>query len=418
MFVLLAIEPLNTSDSTSLQVQIAAKRVSRGWEELDVFSENPPDISAFSVWLETAEEPLCFWNEEQRDLLKAAWKEHFGNEIPNLLLCVEGKVRYKLGEKVSAAKSLYEIAQIDCLIRQDFPHNLQNDLRILHRLCAKLEVSQKKLRKEMTPALGDRPLPERNRIILSKCQYNYVYAKASVVFHRKSCPCMLNVKSIEGSVFYDPAAYGRRPCLRCKPEPTIIAPEMAEKLPANGRYPHEAGSGDLVRMKLVSGHTEYLAKRTLVGFCHNNLHRGGLTKKLMEEHGCLEKGCTFFQKYLDRPYWQEQKSRKKKRAAAKVKKRAAREERQAAAEQLSLAKDKLQSLVTDEPFEIINVERLEPHTYTVFYVSDNPFADGNRFPAFLAAAKESFPGYRIMLRHIRDIDGRFVTREEYRKVRR
>lgn len=78
----------------------------------------------------------------------------------------------------------------------------------------------------------------------------------------------------------------------------------------------------------------------------------------------------------------------------------------------------MQSLVTDESFEIINVEQLEPHTYTVFYVSDNPFADGNRFPEFLAAAKESFPCFRIMLRHIRDVDGRFVTRDEFRRVRR
>ena len=138
----------------------------------------------------------------------------------------------------------------------------------------------------------------------------------------------------------------------------------------------------------------------------------------MEEHGCLEKRCPFLQKYLDNSYWQEQKKQQKKRAAAKVKKRAAREERQAAEEQLSLAKEKLKALVGEEPLEIVNVERLEPYTYTVFYVSDNPFADGNRFPEFLTSAKETFPGFRIMLRHIRDIDGRFVTRDEFRRVRR
>lgn len=417
MFVLFAIEATNTADSASLQVRIAAKRVSRGWEELDDFAADPPDLVAFAAWLETAEEPLCAWDETQRDLLKTAWKQSFRETVPNLLLSVEKKVRSRLGELVSEANTLYDIAQIECLIKQDYPHNLQNELKVMHRLCAKLGVSQKKLRKELTPPLDDYPLPERNRIILSKCQYNYVYVQGSSVFHTKTCPCMLNAKKIEGSVFYDPAAYGRRPCLRCKPVPTIIAPEMKEKLPDTVKCPAKANQ-DHVRMKLIDGHVETLAKRTLVGFCHNTLHRGGLTRKLMEEHGCLEKRCPFLQKYLDNSYWQEQKKQQKKRAAAKVKKRAAREERQAAEEQLSLAKEKLKALVGEEPLEIVNVERLEPYTYTVFYVSDNPFADGNRFPEFLTSAKETFPGFRIMLRHIRDIDGRFVTRDEFRRVRR
>ena len=40
-----------------------------------------------------------------------------------------------------------------------------------------------------------------------------------------------------------------------------------------------------------------------VGFCFNNTHRGYLTKKLMDEHQCLEKNCRYFKKYENSPYW-------------------------------------------------------------------------------------------------------------------
>ena len=59
-----------------------------------------------------------------------------------------------------------------------------------------------------------------------------------------------------------------------------------------------------------------------------------------------------------------------------------------------------------------------PRAYTVFYVSDNPFADGDRFPSFLDALRETEPQSRFRLRHIRDVDGHFVTREEFRVRRR
>ena len=37
-----------------------------------------------------------------------------------------------------------------------------------------------------------------------------------------------------------------------------------------------------------------------VGFCNNDLHKGYLTKKLMDEHQCIEKGCHYFIKEKER----------------------------------------------------------------------------------------------------------------------
>ena len=62
---------------------------------------------------------------------------------------------------------------------------------------------------------------------------------------------------------------------------------------------------------------------------------------------------------------------------------------------------------------IVRVARDSPSRYKIFYVSENRFADGNRYPEFLETLKLAHPQYYISLRHIRDVDGHFVTRDEY-----
>lgn len=58
-----------------------------------------------------------------------------------------------------------------------------------------------------------------------------------------------------------------------------------------------------------------------VGFCNSNLHKGYLTKKLMDEHECIEKGCHYFIKYEKNAYWQQKNASKEKRQKAKIQKK-------------------------------------------------------------------------------------------------
>ena len=68
--------------------------------------------------------------------------------------------------------------------------------------------------------------------------------------------------------------------------------------------------------------------------------------------------------------------------------------------------------------QIIRVPEDTPLSYRIFYVSDNRFADRNRYPEFLEMLKQTFPRSWLFLRHIRDADGHFVTRDEYSLRRR
>ena len=40
-----------------------------------------------------------------------------------------------------------------------------------------------------------------------------------------------------------------------------------------------------------------------LGYCHCRLHKGYLDCKLLKKHECLNKQCTFLEKYLEHPYW-------------------------------------------------------------------------------------------------------------------
>ena len=57
---------------------------------------------------------------------------------------------------------------------------------------------------------------------------------------------------------------------------------------------------------------------TRVGFCRNMIHRGFLTKGLMEQHECIEKNCKYFIKYENSNYWQQKAEKKEQRKKYKA----------------------------------------------------------------------------------------------------
>lgn len=124
--------------------------------------------------------------------------------------------------------------------------------------------------------------------------------------------------------------------------------------------------------RLLGGRTVEVSFRALVGCCHNRIHPGKLTRKLMEAHDCLGKECRFFEKYEDADYWRE----KNRKAAAKKKHRQkqtlekAQQRREADA--LTL-KDLIQTYADDAGYvlRIVRVQEEKKGLLKVFYVSEN-----------------------------------------------
>ena len=60
---------------------------------------------------------------------------------------------------------------------------------------------------------------EKNRDIIQRSGYAFVYSPESNVFHKRECQLILNAKQIIGSVYYETSlSTGRCPCRVCKPE--------------------------------------------------------------------------------------------------------------------------------------------------------------------------------------------------------
>lgn len=143
--------------------------------------------------------------------------------------------------------------------------------------------------------------------------------------------------------------------------------------------------------------------------------RGALTARIMKEHRCLEKQCWHFRKNEEALYWKLREEEARKKEQKKLERQAQKAKENEEAKRLRILRETWQSHLDDMESDmyIVRIARETPSSFRIFYVSDNRFADGNRYPDFLETLKFFHPYYHIKLRHIRDVDGHFVTTQEY-----
>lgn len=137
---------------------------------------------------------------------------------------------------------------------------------------------------------------------------------------------MLNSKEFFGSIQYRTAAKKRRPCKVCNPTPEHFTAQ--ETAPSEGSSKQDSkktqqvqNPNEVIQVRLLGNHFVSIRRNLLVGCCHNRLHPGKLTQKLMEEHECLRKNCRYFEKYEGSCYWRAKTaSAKAQRKAKELKK--------------------------------------------------------------------------------------------------
>lgn len=148
-----------------------------------------------------------------------------------------------------------------------------------------------------------------------------------------------------------------------------------EKLAKNKQYK---------TVKLVGGYVEILDSDKIIGYCHNKIHCGALTKNIIKTHECLSKQCRHFEKYEGSPYWSRvkqsleakalQKERKKNIVANEVARKAK------IINECEQIKQKAQHFANQNTFSII-ITRVIPSPikngfkYIINYVSDIPYDD-------------------------------------------
>ena len=173
-------------------------------------------------------------------------------------------------------------------------------------------------------------------------------------------------------------------------------------------------------VRLLDGN--YLAARNLksmIGYCHYPHHRGFISRNLMESHRCIQKNCPYMEVNESAGYWEAVRGREvgqmRKRKNRAEQKRKNRSE----AQKLENLRERFQ-MYADEygyPLSVIRVARSDS-ALTVFYVSDNSYDDWSSYPLLLERVRKDVPLRNVKFTHIKDAKGRYVTTEEYSRIRR
>ncbi len=444
MFVIIDLEWLSDRNNASYLTQISAVRANKTWEPVDRFDAicmptkgvdlnnyvalsgyNANEFASaplasdvvknFACWLES-EDVLLFWHWSSWSCLKE-FAGRYSITLPT------NKKQY-LGDKVRAhymraRGNSYELCAFNGLNAPYPEHCSKNDVAAILLL---LQHSQLDMTAKPIIQTAPKPQPsrqERNREIILRTEYNYLYAENSGIFHKRGCACMLNAKLVLGSVYYESASKNRVPCKHCRPDEDIRITRTAKKSKSKlcesvsrELRARKAESNACSEQYLITGEWAYLKKKNIVGCCHYAGHPGKLTKDLMHKHDCINKNCRHFEKYEGASYWEYLELLRKQ----KEKKRVEKEQAAIEAQELDSIKSTLKSYISSPEcsMEIIRVERQHSSLFKVFYVSDNPFADSNRFPGFIDRVRRNHPSWRLILKHIKNEEGRFVTREEFR----
>jgi len=379
-------------------------------------------IKAFAQWLEPGDKVLV-WAKENRSYLRQLWDTHTDASRPGIK-CLAGPIRHGF-RHIPAWRTPYDLLQkIGGTVGT--AHRSSHDAEMLRQLLYRWET----LSPEEKGQKAKVALREQNSSTIQRTEYNYIYLKHSKVFHTRTCRCCLAAKDparIMGSVYYKTAANGRRPCRICDPKPLPTPKELraaanreAARAAAQKAAALRLKKKEVIHVTLIDKTNTPIRRENIAGWCKYYLHPGPMTVSLLQDHDCLKKECPFLQKNGLSPYWEKLEQEKKQKEQKKRQKEQKKLEQAAQEADMNALTQKWQGYLTDlgEDMVIIKVDQPTPREYRIFYVSDNAFPDGNRYGDFIQILTHLHPGRRINLRHIKDINGRCMTTEQYQHRRR
>lgn len=168
------------------------------------------------------------------------------------------------------------------------------------------------------------------------------------------------------------------------------------------------------RVNLIGGVYATVDTPSLVGYCHNDDHKGFLTVGIMNEHDCISKGCHYFERFEDYPYWKKYRHKEELKELAKVKRQRRKENEQRHADKIKARDDrfierayKVASELGINNFKIISIREYD-NGFTVFYTSNKSVNDWYDFREIAFAMNKTFHK-KFTLKHIKLPDGSYAT---------
>lgn len=178
---------------------------------------------------------------------------------------------------------------------------------------------------------------------------------------------------------------------------------------------------DFKPVRLITG--TYMEYGNIVGYCTCDTHRGYLSKVLLRNHKCIEKGCPFLTKHNEE-YWGQRTYREQKRINEKTqnkqKKAIKKEQNQQEQEFLNYCKMTAQRLASELGFDMIitRVSRNNDNKlncdYIIHYVSNRKFDDFKLYFSLAKCLSKSFKK-TFRFRRIRTLTGELAMKSHIYK---
>lgn len=367
-------------------------------------------------WLKKGETMFC-WYQDSKNVLLEVYRRYIKDKDSLFgdirFVCLRDCVEPVLKEQKLSSSGFYGAAK-NCGADVPTEHCSSLDTELLRIILCKIKKPPSVLVKAPAKNVAAAQRKVKNQSIIAKAGYKFVYSPDSKVFHRCGCKIVLNAVTLHGCIYYRTAARNRCPCKVCKPVPSA---DEAAKIERAEDVKVQADPNEVVKVRLIDGSIIPIKRKNIVGVCHSKIHPGRLNEKLMNEHNCQGKQCHYFEKYANASYWIWKSVRQMEKQYIRHQRQDRRDKENAEFKALNELKCNFQKFMDAAGYtvQIVRLELIKTNVYKVFYVSDNAFADGRLYPNFYAAVFGHYPHCRLVMRHIKDIDGHFVTREEYRQ---
>lgn len=170
----------------------------------------------------------------------------------------------------------------------------------------------------------------------------------------------------------------------------------------------ETEKNKFITVQLIDGKWVNRAdKELIIGYCNYKLHPGALTAQLLKSHECMQKQCPYLKRLEDRKFWKKRKDRNENKKMLRQTKHM---QEQISHNLLTEAQKFADNYHADIDIMQVNFDT-DRNLYKIFYISDNPEDDCYDYLDFLHAYCYQKKA-KVELRHIRDINGNYVTRAE------
>jgi len=156
----------------------------------------------------------------------------------------------------------------------------------------------------------------------------------------------------------------------------------------------------------------YVKNANIVGYCHLQQHPGYVTRTVLQTHRCVQKKCSFLEKYTECPYWRSREGYLERKKSEQLMQKIVLEKEEQEREEVKEKARQVANLYEEVLITSVLLKS-DAKEYLIFYVSPNKTDDSKKYEAIVENLKDMYgEKYSFSLKHIKK-DGEYINTKEY-----